>query len=64
MAVSPDQHTLVAGNTDGTLQRWKLALPRPLEAIAIICDALHRDLTQLERLQYLPIQSPRQGCPQ
>jgi WD40 repeat protein/transcriptional regulator with XRE-family HTH domain len=64
MAVSPDQHTLVAGNTDGTLQRWKLALPRPLQAIDMICDALHRDLTQLERLQYLPIQSPRQGCPQ
>ncbi|WP_405835246.1 helix-turn-helix domain-containing protein [Streptomyces sp. NBC_01518] len=62
MTVSPDQHTLAAGNNDGTIQLWKLSLPRPRQAIAMICDALDRDLTQQERSQYLQGQARRQVC--
>ncbi|WP_343239907.1 helix-turn-helix domain-containing protein [Streptomyces sp. SID12488] len=62
MGVSPDQRTLAASNTDGTIQLWKLSLPRPRQAIGMICDALHRDLTQQERSQYLRGQARRQVC--
>ncbi|MFE0388395.1 helix-turn-helix domain-containing protein [Streptomyces bungoensis] len=63
LAVSPDQRTLAAGDADGTLRRWKLSLPRPAQAIDMICRALHREFTPQERSQYLRGQPRHRVCP-
>lgn len=63
LAVSPDQRTLAAGDADGTVRRWKLSLPRPAQAIDMICRALHREFTPQERSQYLRGQPRQRVCP-
>ncbi|WP_461033374.1 WD40 repeat domain-containing protein [Streptomyces mayteni] len=63
LAFGPDGATLTSADVDGTVQRWNLTLPDPADAIDAICRAVGRDLTAVERSQYLPERPDRPVCP-
>ncbi|MDX3640958.1 helix-turn-helix domain-containing protein [Streptomyces sp. MB09-02B] len=62
LAFSPDGRTLAVGDYGDRLRLWDVDLPLPTEAIADLCRAVHRDLTQQERALYLPDQEPGGAC--
>ncbi|MFF5297442.1 hypothetical protein [Paractinoplanes globisporus] len=59
MARSPDGTTLAGGRTlaagdgEGTIQLWDVALPTLDAAASAICQAVGRDLDAAERRRYL-----------
>ncbi|MFF9039712.1 helix-turn-helix domain-containing protein [Streptomyces sp. NPDC014892] len=62
LAFSPDGRTLAVGDHGDRLRLWDVDLPLPTDAIADLCRAVHRDLTQQERALYLPDQESGGAC--
>jgi WD40 repeat protein len=61
---SPDgRHLVTAGDDDGSVRVWNIALPTAEEAVDQICRAVKRDLTRDERAEYLPEPSAEPACP-
>lgn len=63
LAFSPDGSVMAISDTDGRTQLWHTETPDPAHAIAQICRAVGRNLTEDELNRYLPHQSPARTCP-
>ncbi|MEO3751149.1 helix-turn-helix domain-containing protein [Streptomyces sp. B6B3] len=62
LAFSPDGATLATGDRQGRVRYWEEDVFTPTEAIDQVCQAVNRDLTEEERLLYLPDDRVRPVC--